>query len=91
MAEFDGKGDRISKDGLGDGVTRRWGEYRNEDFGVQEEKTAVKRKNVEKGEGIFRLIAGIVLIISAFFISGIFRWILGPIGLVVILTAIFGY
>jgi ABC-type sugar transport system permease subunit len=58
---------------------------------VQEEKPAVKAKNVGKGEGIFRLIVGIVLIISAFFISGVFRWILGPIGLVVILTAILGY
>jgi ABC-type sugar transport system permease subunit len=61
------------------------------EFGVQKEKPTVKAKNVEKGEGIFRLIVGIVLIISAFFISGVFRWILGPIGLVVILTAIFGY
>jgi len=51
----------------------------------------MKTKNVGKGEGIFRLIVGIVLIISAFFISGVFRLILGPIGLVVILTAIFGY
>ena len=58
---------------------------------MQEEKTAVKTKNVGKGEGIFRLIVGIILIIIAFFISGVFRWILGPIGLVVILTAIFGY
>ena len=51
----------------------------------------MKVKNVEKGEGIFRLIIGIILITIAFFISGVFRWILGPIGLVVILTAIFGY
>jgi len=57
----------------------------------KEEKPAVKAKNVEKGEGIFRLIIGIILITLAFFISGVFRWILGPIGLVVILTAIFGY
>jgi hypothetical protein len=26
LAEFGGKGDRISKDGLGDGVIRRWGD-----------------------------------------------------------------
>ncbi len=57
----------------------------------REEKPAVKVKNVGKGEGIFRLIIGIILIIFAFFISGVFRWILGLIGVVVILTAIFGY
>jgi hypothetical protein len=51
----------------------------------------VKGKNVGKGEGIFRLIIGIILITLAFFISGVFRWVLGSIGLVVILTAIFGY
>jgi len=63
----------------------------NEEFGEQKEKPAVKVKNVGKGEGIFRLIVGIVLIIIAFFTSGVFPWIVGPIGLVVILTAIFGY
>ena len=51
----------------------------------------MKAKNVGKGEGIFRLIIGIILITLAFFNLGVFRWILGPIGLVVILTAIFGY
>jgi predicted phage tail protein len=57
----------------------------------REEKPVVKVKNVGKGEGIFRLITGVILIILAFFISGVFRWILGLIGVVVILTAIFGY
>jgi hypothetical protein len=61
------------------------------EFGEQEEKPTMKTKNVGRGEGIFRLIAGVVLIIIAFFTSGVFRWILGPIGLMVILTAIFGY
>jgi hypothetical protein len=31
------------------------------------------------------------LIILAFFISGVFPWILGLVGVVVILTGIFGY
>jgi len=57
----------------------------------REEKPAVKVKNVGKGEGIFRLIIGAILIILAFFVSGVFQWILGLIGVVVILTAIFGY
>jgi len=51
----------------------------------------MKVKNVGKGEGIFRLIIGAILIILAFFVSGVFQWILGLIGVVVILTAIFGY
>jgi hypothetical protein len=57
----------------------------------REEKPVVKGKNVGKGEGIFRLTIGVILIILAFFISGGFRWILGLIGVLVILTAIFGY
>ena len=57
----------------------------------KEEKPAVKVKNVGKGEGIFRLIIGAILIILAFFVLGVFQWILGLVGVVVILTAIFGY
>jgi predicted phage tail protein len=57
----------------------------------REETPAMKVKNVGKGEGIFRLIIGVILIMLAFFISGVFRWILGLVGVVVILTAIFGY
>jgi len=50
-----------------------------------------KMKNVGKGEAIFRFLVGSILIISAFFISGGFRWVLGLIGVALILTAIFGY
>jgi len=57
----------------------------------REVKPTMKVKNVGKGEGIFRLIIGAILIILAFFVSGVFQWILGLIGVVVILTAIFGY
>jgi predicted phage tail protein len=51
----------------------------------------VKVKNVGKGEGIFRSILGVLLIIFAFFISGIFQWIAGLVGVIIILTALFGY
>jgi hypothetical protein len=51
----------------------------------------VKAKNVGRGEVIFRSVIGIILIVIAIFISGAFRWILGLIGVVTILTAIFGY
>jgi predicted phage tail protein len=50
-----------------------------------------KIKNVGRGEAIFRSVIGIILIVSAFFISGGFRWVLGLIGVALILTAIFGY
>jgi hypothetical protein len=51
----------------------------------------VKVKNVGKGEGIFRLIIGVILLLLVLFFSGVFRWILGLVGAAVILTAIFGY
>jgi hypothetical protein len=57
----------------------------------REEKSAMKVKNVGKGEGAFRSVIGVILIIVAFFISGVFRWIVGLVGVVVILTALFGY
>ena len=53
--------------------------------------TMVKMKNVGKGEAILRSVIGVILIIFAFFISGVFRWILGLIGVTLILTALFGY
>jgi hypothetical protein len=51
----------------------------------------MKVKNVGKGEGIFRLIIGVILIILAFLLSGVFRWVSGLIGVALIVTAIFGY
>jgi len=51
----------------------------------------VQVKNVGKGEGMFRIIIGAILIAIAFFTSGVFLWVLGLVGLVVILTAVFGY
>ena len=51
----------------------------------------IRMMNVGRGERIFRFVVGVILIALAFFISGVFRWILGLVGLAVILTAIFGY
>lgn len=54
-------------------------------------KSAAKVKNVGKGEAIFRFFTGVILIILVFFISGVFRWVIGLLGAVIILTALFGY
>ena len=54
-------------------------------------ESITKTKNVGKGEAIFQSVLGVILLISAIFVSGFFRWILGLIGVVIILTAIFGY
>ncbi len=51
----------------------------------------VKTKNVGGVEYIFRSVIGVILIISAFLISGSAGWVLGSIGVAIILTAIFGY
>ena len=54
-------------------------------------ESVAKVKNVGKGEAIFRFFTGVILLILAFFISGVFRWVIGVVGVVVILTAMFGY
>ncbi len=51
----------------------------------------VKTRNVGRAEAILRSIIGVILVILAFFIEGILRWVVGLIGVVFILTAIFGY
>ncbi len=54
-------------------------------------KSTANTKNVGRAEAILRSIIGVILIIFAFFIEGILRWVVGLIGVVFILTAIFGY
>ena len=54
-------------------------------------ESVAKVKNVGKGEAIFRFFTGVILIILVFFVSGVFRWVIGLLGVVVILTALFGY
>ena len=51
----------------------------------------VKARNVRGAEAILRSVIGIILIIFAFFIEGVLRWVVGFIGVVFILTVIFGY
>ena len=51
----------------------------------------VKTKNVGRIEAVFRSIIGVVLISFAFSIEGILRWVVGVIGVVFIITALFGY
>jgi hypothetical protein len=52
---------------------------------------AAKTKNVGRIEAILRSIIGIILIIFGFSIEGILRWIVVLIGVIFILTALFGY
>ena len=51
----------------------------------------VKTKNVGRIEALLRVIIGIILMVSAFSIEGVVRWVAGLMGAVFILTAIFGY
>jgi len=50
-----------------------------------------KVKNVKRGEAVFRIVLGVVLIVIAFLTSGVAGVVLGLIGLALILTAFFGY
>jgi hypothetical protein len=54
-------------------------------------ESMVKTKNVGRIETILRSIIGVILLIFAFSIEGILRWVVGLIGALFILTAIFGY
>lgn len=51
----------------------------------------VKTKNVRGTEAILRSIIGAILIILAFSIEGVLRWVVGLMGVAFILTVIFGY
>jgi Protein of unknown function (DUF2892) len=51
----------------------------------------VKTKNVGRIETLLRVIIGIILMVFAFSIEGVGRWVGGFLGVVFILTAIFGY
>jgi hypothetical protein len=51
----------------------------------------VRIVNVGREERIFRYIIGVILVFLAFFISGLFGWVLGIIGVLIVLTAIFRY
>jgi hypothetical protein len=51
----------------------------------------INTKNVKKKEAILRSIIGVILIIFSFIIEGVLRWVVGLIGVVFILTAIFGH
>ena len=59
--------------------------------GKENMEPTVKTKNVRGIEVILRSIIGIILIIFSIFIQGILRWVVGLIGVVFILTAVFGY
>jgi predicted phage tail protein len=50
-----------------------------------------KVKNVNKGEAVFRMVLGVILIVIAFFVSGLPGLVLGLIGAAFVLTAFFGY
>jgi hypothetical protein len=51
----------------------------------------VRIKNVARGEAVSRLVIGVIFVILSFFVSGVFKWILGLTGVAVLLTAFFGY
>jgi hypothetical protein len=54
-------------------------------------RAVAKILNVGRGEAILRSIVGVILIILAFLVSGFSRWVFGLIGVLFIITAIFGY
>ncbi len=53
--------------------------------------TEAEPRNIQKGEAVFRIVIGFILIGSAFFCSGILGWIFGLVGVALLLTAFFRY
>ena len=54
-------------------------------------ETVIKTKNVRGIEAILHGTIGIILLGFALSIEGILRWVVGLIGVIFILTALFGY
>jgi predicted phage tail protein len=50
-----------------------------------------KVKNVKRGESVFRIVLGVVLIVIAFLVSGVTGLVFSLMGVAFILTAFFGY
>ena len=50
-----------------------------------------KVENVKRGESVFRIVLGVVLIVIAFLVSGVTGLVFGLMGVAFILTAFFGY
>ncbi len=48
-------------------------------------------KNVARGEGVFRIVLGVILILSGFFLTGFWMPLSIVIGGLFVLTAIVGY
>ena len=48
-------------------------------------------KNIGKGETILRIVLGLVCIGLAFVFSGLLAWVVGLVGVTLLLTAFFGY
>jgi len=51
----------------------------------------IQTKNIGRIEAVLRTIIGVILVIFAFSIEGISRWIVGLIGVIFIVTALIGY
>lgn len=61
----------------------------NEEAPWMNAKMAIK--NVGKGESILRIVLGLVCIGLAFVFSGLLAWVVGLVGVTLLLTAFFGY
>jgi hypothetical protein len=51
----------------------------------------IKEKNIGTIESVLRSVIGVILLVFAFVIEGIMRWVVGLIGVAVVVTALFGY
>jgi len=51
----------------------------------------IKTRNVGEREDFFRSAIGVILIGLAFLTQGVFGWVLGLFGVLIVFTAIFGY
>jgi len=51
----------------------------------------INTKNIGQIEAVLRAIIGVILIIFSYFIGGVLRWAVGLVGVLFILTAIFGH
>ena len=51
----------------------------------------IEEKNIGTIESVLRSVIGVLLLVFAFMIDGVMCWVVGLVGVAIVITALFGY